>query len=71
MMKGKHKNLTNRNQDYLASTEPSYPTTASPGYSNTPEKQDVDLKSHLMMLIENFKEDINNCLKEIQENTSK
>ena len=71
MEKGKHKNLTNRNQGYVASSEPSSPITASPGYPNTPEKQDVDLKSHLMMLIENFKEDINNCLKEIQENTSK
>jgi hypothetical protein len=60
MAKGKHKNLTKRNQNYLASSEPSSPITASPGYPNTPEKQDVDLKSHLMMLIEAFKKDINN-----------
>ena len=39
----------------------------SPGSPNTPEKQDSDLKSHLMMMIE----DINNSLKEIQENTGK
>ena len=71
MVKGKRKNLTNRNQDYLASSEPSTPTTASPGYPNTPEKQDLDLKSYLMMLVEDFKKDINNCLKEIQENTGK
>jgi gas vesicle protein len=71
MAKGKHKNLTNRNQGYLASSEPSSPTTASPQYFNTLEKQDVDLKSHLMMLIEDFKKDINNSLKEIQENTGK
>jgi hypothetical protein len=33
---------------------------------NTPEKQDFDLKSHLMMImIEEFKKDINNSLKEI------
>ena len=32
MVKGKHKNLTNRNQGYLASSEPSSPTTESPGY---------------------------------------
>jgi hypothetical protein len=44
MVKGKHKNLTNRNQDYLASSEPNSPTTGSPGYPNIPEKQDVDLK---------------------------
>jgi hypothetical protein len=40
------------------------------GYYNTQEKQDSELKSHLMMMmIEDFKKDINNTLKEIQENT--
>jgi hypothetical protein len=43
----------------------------SPGYPNTPEKQDSDLKSHLMMMIENIKKGINNSLKELQENTGK
>jgi hypothetical protein len=43
----------------------------NPGYPNTPEKQDSDLKLHLMMMIEDFKKEINNSLKEIQENTSK
>jgi DNA anti-recombination protein RmuC len=55
----------------LASSEPSSPTIESPGYPNTPEKQESDLKSHLMMMIEDFKKDINYSLKEIQENTSK
>jgi hypothetical protein len=32
------------------------PATASPGYHNTLEKQDVYLKSHLMILIEDFKD---------------
>jgi hypothetical protein len=41
----------------LTSSEPSSPTTANPGYPNTPEKQDYDLKSHLMM-IEEFKKKI-------------
>jgi hypothetical protein len=71
MVKGKCKNLTNRIQDYLASSESSTPTTLSPGYSNTLEKQDLDLKSYVMMLVEDFKKDINNSLKEIQENTGK
>ena len=62
MVKGKHKNLTNRNQGYLASSEPNSPTTASTGYPNTLEKQDLDW---IMMLIENFKEDRNNFLKEM------
>jgi hypothetical protein len=70
-VKAKHKNLTNRNQHYLVPSEPSSLTTASPGYPNTPEKQDVDLKSYLMMLIEDLKKDINSSLKEIKENTGK
>ena len=53
----------------MVPSEPSSPTTASPGNPNTPEKQDSDLKSDLMKVIEAFKEDINNSLKEIQENT--
>jgi hypothetical protein len=71
MAKGKCKNLTNRNQDYLAPSEPSSPNTASLGFPNTPENQDVDIKSHLMMMIEDFKKDINNSLKEKQENTGR
>jgi hypothetical protein len=47
------------------------PTIASPGYTITPEKQDSDVKSLLMMMIEDIKKDINNSLKEIQENTGK
>jgi hypothetical protein len=35
---------------------------------HTPEKQDSDLKSDFMMMID-FKKDISNSLKEIQENT--
>jgi hypothetical protein len=54
-----------------ASLEPCSPTTASPEYTNTPKNQDVDLKSYLMKIIESFKEDITDSLKEIQENTDK
>jgi hypothetical protein len=71
MTKGKCKNLTNRNQDHSPSSEPSFPTSVSPGYPNTPEKQDSDLKSYLMMLAEDIKKDINNSLKERQENSAK
>ena len=69
MVGGKHKKRSNRNQGYLASSEPNSPTTASPGYTITPEKQDIDLKSLLMVMIEDYKKEINNSLKEIQENT--
>jgi hypothetical protein len=55
----------------LRSSEPNSPTIASPGYTITLEKQDSDLKSFLMMMIEDIKKDINNPLKEIQENTGK
>ncbi|EDL30990.1 mCG124170 [Mus musculus] len=71
MAKGKRKNLTNRNQDHSASSEPSMPTTASPGYPNTPEKLDSDLKAYFMMMLEDIKKDFNNSLQEIQENTAK
>jgi chromosome segregation ATPase len=71
MVKGRHKNLTNRNQDHSPSSEPSTPTSASPGYPNTPEKLDPDLKAYLMMLVEDIKKDFNNSLKDIQENTAK
>ena len=66
MVRGKGKDISNKNQGYLALLKPSSPTTASPGYSNTVEKQDSDLKPHHMMMIEDFKKDINNSLKEIQ-----
>jgi gas vesicle protein len=71
MAKGKCKNLTNRNEDHSPSSEPSTPTSASPGYPNTPKKQDSDLKYYLMMLVEDIKKDFNNSLKETQENTAK
>jgi hypothetical protein len=63
------KNLTNRNQGYLASLEPNIPNTVSPEYPNTPVKQELDLKSYLMIQIEDFEKGINNSLKEVQENT--
>jgi hypothetical protein len=70
-LKGKHKNLTNRNQDHRPSSEPITPTSASPGYTNTPEKLDPNLKAYLMMMVEDIKTDFNNSLKEIQDNTAK
>jgi hypothetical protein len=55
----------------LSPSEPSIATIASPGYTHTSEKQDSDLKSYLIKIIQNIKEDINNSPKEIQENTGK
>jgi hypothetical protein len=44
MAGGKHKNINNRNQEYLTSLELNSPNIASPGYTITAEKQDLDLK---------------------------
>jgi gas vesicle protein len=71
MVKGKCKNLNTRNQHHSPTSEPSTPTSASPGYPKTPEKLDPDLKAYLMMMVEDIKKDFNNSLKEIQENTAK
>ena len=64
MAKGKRRNITKRNQGNMAASEPNSPLTACPGYPITPEKQDLDLKSLVMMLVQEHKKDI---LKEIQE----
>ena len=71
MAKGKHKNLTNRNQNHSPSSEHSTPTSPSPGHPNTPEMLDPDLKAYLMIMVEDINKDFNNSLKEIQENTAK
>ena len=70
-MIGKHKNINNRNPFELATSEPSTNTTASLECPNKPIKQDSDLNSQFMKVIEDFKKDINNLLKEIQKSTSK
>jgi hypothetical protein len=71
MSKGKCKNLTNRNQDHSPSSEPSTPTSVIPRYPNTPEKLDPDLKTYIMIMVEDIKKDFNNSLKEKQENITK
>jgi hypothetical protein len=53
----------------LALSKPNSPNITSPGHTNTPEKQDLDLKLLLVMMIEDFKKDLNNSLKDIQVNT--
>ena len=71
MAKGRRKNLTNRNQDHSLSSEPSTPTSASPGHHNTPENLDPDLKAYLMMMVEDIKKVFNDSHKEIQEKSAK
>jgi hypothetical protein len=67
MAGGKCKNRNNTNQGNLASSETNSPTIVSPAYTITPEKQNMDQNSLLMMMMEDFKKEINNSLKEIQE----
>ena len=64
MAKGRRRNITNRNQGNMATSEPNSPLPACPGYPITPVKQDLDLKSLVMMLVEEHMKDI---VKEIQE----
>ena len=71
MVKGRCKNLTNKNQDHSPSLEPSTPTSGNPGHPNTPENLDPDLKAYLTMMVEDIKKVFNNSLKEIPENTAK
>jgi hypothetical protein len=71
MAKRKCKNLTNRNEDHSPSSEPSTPSSTSPGHPNTPKKLDQDLKAYLMVMVKDIKKEFNNSLKEIQENTVK
>jgi hypothetical protein len=71
MAKGKPKNLTNRNQDHPPTSEVSTPNSTSTGHPKTPENLDTDLKSELMMMVEDIKNNFHNLLKEIQENTAK
>jgi vancomycin resistance protein YoaR len=70
-VKGRSKNLTNRNQDHSPLSEPSTTTSAIPGHPNRLENLDPDLKAYLMMMVEDIKKDFNNSFKEIQENTAK
>jgi hypothetical protein len=58
MAGGKPKNKSNKNQGYLASSEPNFHTITSPGYTITLEKQDMDLKSLIMMMEDDFKTEI-------------
>ena len=57
MARGKRKNIPKRNQDKLATAEPSSPITANSRMPNTPEKEDSDPKSYLKMMMETCKQE--------------
>lgn len=66
MARGKRRNPSNRNQDCMPSSEPNSPAKTNMEYPNTPEKQDLVSKSYLIMMLEDFKKDMNK-LRETQE----
>lgn len=55
MDKGQGKNKFNRRQGKMTSSENSNPTTPSPGYSNTVEAQENDLKTVLIKILDVLK----------------
>jgi hypothetical protein len=71
MPKGQHKNTISKTQGNIAPLEPSYPTTANPGYFIETEAQGDVHESNLIKMIEAFNEDRSTALKEILENTFK
>ena len=64
MARGKRRNPSNRNQDYMAPSEPNSPIKTNMECPNTPEKQDLVSKSYLIMMLEDFKKDVKNSLRE-------
>ena len=65
MTRGKHTTQRSRNQNHLAISGPSNPTTAKTGYPNILEKQNLNLISYFTMMMENFEKYIYNTLKEV------
>jgi len=47
----------------MALSGPNSPTKGNREYPNTPEKQDLDSKSCLIMMLEDFKKDMKNPLR--------
>ena len=70
MTRGQLKNINNI-QGNIAQPESSCRTTASPGYSNTAEAQENDLKLNFLKAREALKEEMNKSFKEIKEKKQK
>ena len=66
MARGKRKSISQRNQDNLATLEPSSPITANIGTPNTPEKESSDIKTYLKVMREILKQDQEEKNKELE-----
>jgi hypothetical protein len=64
MSKGQLKNTINNIQSNRT-PEPSYPATAKPRYPNETKAQEGDFKSNLIKMVEAFKENMDDFLKEL------
>jgi hypothetical protein len=71
MVREKEKNISNRNQGYMASSELHATTTASTGFPKTPEKARLWFKITSHDDDRDIRKDINNFLQEIQKNKGK
>jgi hypothetical protein len=73
MAGGKHKNISNRNPSLLGiiRTQFSHHSKSWIHHHTRKARFRSKIKSLLMVVIEDFKKDIHNPLKEIQENTDK
>lgn len=67
MVKGQPKTTINKSQYNMATADPSYFITTSPGYLNTAKGQKDDLNSYLMKMIEVIKEEMIMFLKKCRE----
>ena len=71
MPKGSIKNTIHKTQVSMAPPEHNYSSTANARYPKETEAQEEDLKSNLIKMIKEFKEEMNKTLKEIQKNVFK
>ena len=69
MVGDKCKNISNRKPRLLGIIRTQFSYHSEPWIPQHTGKARLCLKSHLMMMIEDCKKDINNYLKEIQKNT--
>jgi hypothetical protein len=67
MAKGQLMNTNNNIQGNIVPPKPRYPTTTSNGYTNTTKAQEDNLKTNVLKMIEDFKEEMNESLKHMPE----
>jgi hypothetical protein len=64
MPRSQHKNIINKRQENMNLLVPSYPTAAGPEYCNIAEAQGKYLKTNIMKIKVDLKDEMNNAIKE-------